>query len=107
DRVEAIPFRLDGEVGFVEAMRSVDTFYNTFWRRFPLPDVGFDDIVEQSASLIDAARAAGVRRIVHFSVSNASDTAPTNYFRAKARVERLVSESGLSHAIIRPTLLYG
>ena len=106
-RVEAVPLQFDDEAGLVAALRGVDTLYNTYWRRFPQPGAGFADIVAQSATLIGAARAAGVRRIVHFSVSNASATAPTSYFRAKAEVEQIVRASGLSYAILRPTLLYG
>src|SRR4029077_14871191 len=91
----------------VEVLRGVDTLHNTFWRRFPDPEIAFADMVAQAAPLSGAARTAGVRRVVHFSVSNASATAPTSYFRAKAAVEATVRASGLSYAILRPTLLYG
>ena len=106
-RVEPVPLRFDDPAALVESLRGVDTLYNTYWRRFPASDVAFADIVAQSGALLAAASAAGVRRLVHFSVSNASATAPTSYFRAKAEVEELVRASGLSCAIIRPTLLYG
>jgi NADH dehydrogenase len=106
-RIEAVPLRFDKEGSLIVALRGVDTLYNTFWRRFPRPGVGFADIVAQSELLIAAASTAGVRRIVHFSVSNASDDAPTSYFRAKAQVEQIVRASGISYAILRPTLLYG
>ncbi len=105
-RVEAVPLRFE-EGDLMAALRGVDTLYNTYWRRFPHPDAGFSDIVAQSRLLIDAASRAGVQRVVHFSVSNASDEAPTSYFRAKAQVEEIVRASGISHAILRPTLLYG
>jgi NADH dehydrogenase len=38
---------------------------------------------------------------------NASETAPTAYFRAKAQLEADVRSSGLSYAIVRPTLTFG
>ncbi|MDO8485472.1 MAG: NAD(P)H-binding protein [Candidatus Limnocylindrales bacterium] len=106
-RVEAVALRFDEEGSLIAALRGVDTLYNTYWRRFPRPGAGFADIVAQSELLIGAASKAGVRRVVHFSVSNASDDAPTSYFRAKAQVEQIVRASGLSYAILRPTLLYG
>jgi len=106
-RVEAVPLRFDTEEVLAAALRGVDTLYNTYWRRFSSPDVGFADIVAQSQMLIGAASKAGVRRLVHFSVSNASADAPTDYFRAKAQVEQIIRSSGLSYAIVRPTLLYG
>ncbi|HEY5433817.1 MAG TPA: NAD(P)H-binding protein [Candidatus Limnocylindrales bacterium] len=106
-RVEAVSLRFDEEGSLVAALRGVDTLYSTYWRRFPRPGAGFAGIVAQSGMLIDAASKAGVRRVVQFSVSNASDDAPTSYFRAKAQVEQIVRASGISYAILRPTLLYG
>jgi len=106
-RVAVVPLRFDDAGALVAALSGVDTLYNTFWRRFPSPSSGFADIVAQSEMLITAAATAGVRRLVQFSVSNASATAPTSYFQAKAQVEQIVRESGVSHAIVRPTLLYG
>ena len=107
DRIEAHPLRFDDEARLIATFGGVDTFYNTYWRRFPRRDGEFTDILEQSKRLIAAAASAGVRRIVQFSVSNASHDAPTSYFRAKAQLEDLVRESGLSYAIVRPTLLCG
>ena len=57
--------------------------------------------------LFDAARRAGVRRVVHISVINAARDAPTAYFRAKAVVEEVLARSGLAHAIVRPTVTFG
>ena len=106
-RIEAVPLQFGDRDALIDALRGANTFYNTYWRRFPDPNVGFQDIVEQSRTLIDAARTAGVQRLVQFSVANASRDAPTSYFVAKAEVEEIVRNSGLSFAIIRPTLLHG
>ena len=38
---------------------------------------------------------------------NASLTAPTGYFIAKARLDEVIRGSGMSHAIVRPTLTFG
>ena len=50
---------------------------------------------------------AGVGRIVHFSVSNASTGLDLPYFRGKAHVEDMLVGLGIPYAIIRPTLVYG
>jgi NADH dehydrogenase len=55
--------------------------------------------------LLAAARNAGVRRIVHLSVTNASRDSPLPYFRGKAEVEEAVRACGLAYAIVRPTLV--
>ena len=57
--------------------------------------------------LLDAAARAGVRRVVHVSVANPASDSPFPYFRGKAQAEELVRDSGLSHAIVRPTLVFG
>jgi NADH dehydrogenase len=56
--------------------------------------------------LIAAARRAGVRRIVQTSIANPT-ASTTSYYRGKAALEDAVRSSGLSYAIVRPTLLFG
>jgi len=89
------------------ALNGVDTFYNTYWISFPRGTENFERAIAETAVLIGAAREAGVRRIVHFSVTNAGGPAATAYFRAKSQTEAMVQGSGLSFAIVRPSLLFG
>jgi len=88
-------------------LEGIDTLYNTFWIRFERGPVTYAWAAERCRILFAAARAAGVRRIVHLSVINASPDAPTAYFRAKAEVEAALADIGLPHAILRPTVTYG
>jgi NADH dehydrogenase len=85
----------------------VDTLFNTYWLRFPRNGETFEGVLAQSAVVLAAARDAGVRRIVHVSVVNATPNAETPYVRAKAALEAVVRSSGLEWVIVRPTLLYG
>ena len=48
-----------------------------------------------------------MRRIVHLSITNASSDSPLPYFKAKWLVEEAVKGSGLSYAIVRPTVIFG
>jgi NADH dehydrogenase len=57
--------------------------------------------------LLAAAREAGVRRVVHVSVVNATADAETPYVRAKAALESVVRSAGMEWVIVRPTLTYG
>lgn len=93
--------------GLVNALRGASTLYNTYWVRFPRGQVTFEQAVANTERLLEAAVAAGVRRIVHISVTNPSETSPLPYFRGKALVEAAIARSGLSYAIIRPTLIFG
>lgn len=89
------------------ALRGSDTLYNTLWIRFERGPITYAWAIERCRGLLAAAQRAGVRRVVHISVINASHDAPTAYFRAKAVVEDAVVASGLSHAIVRPTVTFG
>ena len=63
--------------------------------------------MRNTQALFRVAKAAGVKRVVHISITNPSEDSPLEYFRGKARLERDLTESGLSYAILRPTVLFG
>jgi uncharacterized protein YbjT (DUF2867 family) len=48
-----------------------------------------------------------VSRVVHVSITNPSADSKLPYFRGKAELEAALGASGLSHAILRPTVLFG
>ena len=91
----------------IAALEGVETLFNTSWLRFPRGSSTFEGAVAWNAELLAAARAAGVRRVVHVSVVNAAADADTPYVRAKAATEAVVRACGLEWAIVRPTLTYG
>jgi NADH dehydrogenase len=57
--------------------------------------------------LFRAAKEAEVERIIHISITNPSEDSSLEYFSGKAKLERALAESGISHAILRPTVLFG
>jgi uncharacterized protein YbjT (DUF2867 family) len=105
-RVEFAPLRFELET-LTRSLRGASTLYNTYWIRFPRGDVTYATAVENTRVLLRAAADAGVRRIVHVSVTNPSEESPYPYFRHKAILEREIRASPLSHAIVRPTLIFG
>ena len=88
-------------------MQGAGVFYNTYWTRFARGRTTFDLAVENTRTLFEAAERAGVGRIVHFSVANASTESGLPYFRGKAQVEDMLKDLGVPYAIIRPTLVFG
>ena len=104
-RVEAFPLDFDLDT-LTERLRGADTLYNTYWIRSPRGTVTFERVLDNTATLLSAAREAGVRRVVQLSVSNASASSTLPYFRAKALAEEALSSSGVSYAIVRPTLVF-
>ncbi|HEU5285005.1 MAG TPA: NAD(P)H-binding protein, partial [Sphingomicrobium sp.] len=63
--------------------------------------------VDGTRSMLDAAKAAGVRRFVHVSSIAAREPDLSLYGGSKARSEELVAGSGLPFAIVRPPAVYG
>ncbi len=107
EKVEAHPFHFDHPDRLVESLRGASTLYNTYWVRFNHKRFKHGTAVENTLKLFDAAREAGVDRVVHVSITNPSEDSNLEYFSGKARLERALIESGLSHAILRPTVLFG
>ena len=106
-RIERAELQFRDEDALRRALDGVDTLFNTYWVRFAHGATTFDRAVENTRVLLRAASAAGARRVVHVSVTNPSPASPLPYFRGKAEVERDVAGSGLSYAIVRPTLVFG
>ncbi|MGC8968630.1 MAG: complex I NDUFA9 subunit family protein [Thermus sp.] len=63
--------------------------------------------VEGVRNLLRAMERAGVGRLLHMSALGARLEAPSRYHRTKAEGEALVRQSGFSHAIFRPSLIFG
>jgi uncharacterized protein YbjT (DUF2867 family) len=105
--VEAFPYRFDRPDQLIETLRGASALVNTYWVRFPRGQATFEAAVQNTRTLIDAAKAAGIRRIVHVSIANPSLDSPLGYYRGKAELERAVIDSGLSYAILRPTVIFG
>jgi NADH dehydrogenase len=106
-RVSATAFHFDDPPKLVQALRGTDVLYNTYWVRFNYGEFTHDLAVANTIKLFSAAREAGVRRVVHVSITNPSEQSDLDYFRGKARLERELRESRLSYAILRPAILFG
>ena len=106
-QVVAAPFNFDDLPTLIDQLSGASTLYNTYWVRFSRGEVTFDRAVESTRTLIQAAKDAGVGRIVHVSITNPSLNSSLPYFRGKAQVEEAIIDSGISYAIIRPTVIFG
>jgi NADH dehydrogenase len=63
--------------------------------------------VENTLKLFEAAKKAGVKRIVHTSITNPKKDSPLEYFSGKAMLEQALIDSGIAYTILRPTVLFG
>ena len=105
--VEAFPYDFDRPDQLRKTLLGTSTLINTYWVRFPREEATFEAAVRNTRKLIDAAKDAGVERIVHVSIANPSAESPLGYYRGKAELEQAVLDSGLSYTIVRPTVIFG
>jgi NADH dehydrogenase len=105
--ISTYPYTFDDPDALTAAFTGVDTFYNTYWSRYAHGGTDHQQAVRNSRALIDAAVRAGVRRIVHLSITNPDPDSFYAYYRGKASVEDYIRASGPSYAIVRPTVIFG
>ena len=105
--IETRPLDFSDPAGLVSSLSGATTLYNTYWVRFPHGASDHPRAVANSRVLFDAAREAGVQRIVHVSITNPSLDSPYPYFRGKAEVEEALTQAGVSRAVVRPAVLFG
>ncbi len=105
--LEVVPLDFADPSHLTRALSGVEVLYNTYWVRFNHHPFNHRDAVRNTTTLFRYARNAGVRRIVHVSITNPDADSPLEYFRGKAQLERTLAKKGLSYAILRPAVLFG
>jgi len=106
DDITAAALTFDPE-HLTRELDDADLLVCTYWVRLPHGGKSFDTAVDNLKALINAAVRADVGRFVYVSVSNATLDSRLGYYRGKARVDEALQRSGLSYAIVRPTLVVG
>ncbi len=106
-QIEARPYDFDNPDRLEKSLHGARALINTYWVRFDHRDFTHAQAVHNTLRLFDAAKRAGVPRIVHVSITNPSLDSPLPYFRGKAELEAALKALGVSYAILRPTVLFG
>jgi NADH dehydrogenase len=105
-QVAAMPFNFDKPEALAKSLEGASVLYNTYWVRFTHGATSFDRAVENTKTLVRAAEAAGVPRLVHVSIANADSKSRLPYYRGKGLLEEFIRQAKLSHAIVCPTVIY-
>ena len=105
--VQAFPYNFDEPERLEATLDGVDTLFNTYWIRFEHSGMTYERAIANTRILFNSAARAGVKKIVHISVTHAAKDSPLPYYTGKARQEEALKESGLPYTIIRPTLVFG
>jgi nucleoside-diphosphate-sugar epimerase len=77
-KIEIYPFNFDRPADLVESLRGANVLYNTYWVRFNYSFFKHASAVQNTLILFEAARQAGVKRVVHISITNPSEDSPWN-----------------------------
>lgn len=85
-----------------------DTVVNAVGILRERPGQTFADVhIDGPRRLFNAAKMAGINRIVHVSALGAAEDADSAYHRSKFSGEQALHDSGVSWAVLRPSLVYG
>ena len=107
DKIQVFPFNFDNPEKLVEDLKGVSALYITYWVRFNHKAFTHADAVRNTITLFKAAAKAGVERIIYVSITNPSEDSHLEYFSGKGKLEKILKESGVSYAILRPAVLFG
>jgi nucleoside-diphosphate-sugar epimerase len=107
NKINLKPFLFDQPHTLKEVLSGNTLLFNTYWIRFEMGEVTFEKAVKNTLTLFQAAKEAGVERVIHISITNPSKESPYPYFKGKAQIEEALTSSGLSYAILRPALVFG
>jgi uncharacterized protein YbjT (DUF2867 family) len=107
DGVKVYPLAFADHAALVASLEGAKVLYNTYWVRFDHRDFTHESAVKNSMALFEAAKQAGVERIVHVSITHPSRDSKLPYFSGKARLEEALAATGVPHSILRPAVLFG
>ena len=106
-KMVAHPLDFENEEGLIVSLKNTEVLYNTYWVRFNHKLFNHQQAVTNTFKLFYAAKKAGVKRIVHVSITNADSKSNLDYFRGKGEIEEYLKELGIEYTIVRPAVLFG
>src|SRR5271169_3262886 len=68
ERVTAYPYNFNDREKLIESLNGASVLYNNYWVRFNHRNFTYAQAVENSLKLFEAAKQAGIKRIVHVSI---------------------------------------
>jgi len=105
--VKAFAYKFDNPKELTKSLQGAETLYNTYWIRFEYDNQTYQQTIKNTITLFNCAKEAGIKRIVHISVTNASVNSDLPYYAGKAEQENALINSDVPYNIVRPTLVFG
>lgn len=107
NKIEVSPFHFDEPDKLISALEGVSVLYNTYWVRFNHSTFQHSEAVQNTLKLFEAAKKAGVKRIVHTSIIKPDKNSNLEYYAGKGILEEALVNTGISYAILRPGVIFG
>ena len=101
------PLAFDDADALARSLDGCEVLYNTYWVRFNHRLFNFERAVANTKALFAAAKRAGVARVVHVSILHARKADDLGYYKGKHELELALESLGVSHAMVRPGVLFG
>lgn len=105
--VQAFPYNFEQPDELRRSLDGASILINTYWVRFNRGRSTFASAIHNTKTLFNAAKSAGVERIVHVSIANPALNSRLAYYHGKAVLEGALVELGVPHSIVRPTVIFG
>jgi uncharacterized protein YbjT (DUF2867 family) len=106
--LEAVPGDVVSGAGLDEGMRGADAVIHLVGIIMEVGAATFERVHYQgTVNVVEAARRAGVKRLVHMSALGARADGVSGYQTTKWRAEEFVRQSGIPHVILRPSIIFG
>lgn len=107
ENIEVFQYNFKDKEYLIKAMSGAEKLFNTYWIRFPYKGLTFEKVVYRTKILIDCAKEAGIKKIIHISITNANSKSKFKYFKYKGIIEEMIKDSKIDYFIIRPTVIFG
>lgn len=103
-----LQYNLKDTASIEKALKYSNVVINLVGRDYETRNFSFEDThVTGARAIAEAARRAGVSRLVHFSALNANKDSPSKFLQSKARGEEVVRDAFPDATIVRPADTFG
>jgi uncharacterized protein YbjT (DUF2867 family) len=105
EKVRTLPAGTEGVVGNLKDKDSLGNVFKGVERAFLLTPISQTE-TEEGLNAVQAAKSAGIKRIVYMSIHQLEDIPDAPHFAGKIPIEKAIKESGIPYTIIRPNNFY-
>jgi len=106
-RIDTKPLNFSRPEELIQILEGCDVLYCTYWIRFGIDGDTHHKAANRVGSLFQAAKQAGVRKIVFSSHTHASVDSPFEYIAGKAHAVAALRRCGVDYAVVRPCGIFG